>query len=215
MYQPGERWQYNTGALVLSVLVARAAKQPLEDFFRARIFAPLGMEHTGFWLPAEDVARLPGYYGTNPQRGKLELLPLSAPSEWTQPPAFPSGASGLVPTIDDYMAFARLLLNKGVHKDQRLLSEASVALMTTNHLTPQEIEGGGPLLGGRGWGYGMAVTAPSQTSPDAGRYGWEGGYGTFWFNDPDRRLIAILLTQTVDVLFNGTLAEFARLASDA
>ena len=216
MYHPGERWQYNTGALVLSVLVARAAKQPLEDFFRARIFEPLGMQHTAFWLSADDVARLPGYYGTNPQTGKLELLPLSPPNEWSQPPPFPSGASGLVSTVDDYLAFAQLLLNKGVHNDARLLSEASVALMTTNHLTPEQVAGGGPVLGGRGWGYGMAVApAPAQASPNVGRYGWEGGYGTFWFNEADRKLTAILLTQTVDVLFNGTLAEFARLASGA
>ena len=215
MHQPGERWQYNAGSLMLSVLVPRAAGQPLEDFFRTRIFAPLGMTETGFSMPAEHIGRLPSYYMTNFQTGKMELQTLSTPSEWTAPPAFPSGAAGLLSTVDDYLAFARLLLNKGIHKGERLLSEDSVTLMTTNRLTPEEIAGGGPLLAGRGWGYGMAVvTTPDEAWPVPGRYGWDGGYGTSWSNDPNRNLVAIVLTQTSDFLFNGGLAEFGTLTAD-
>jgi len=214
MYQPGERWQYNAGALVLSVLAARASRQPLEDLFRTRIFDPLGMKDTGFWMPAERAGRLPSYYMTNFQTGKLELQTLSPPSEWTEPPAFPAGSAGLLSTVDDYLAFSRLLLNKGVHGGARLLSERSVEFMTTNHLTPEQMAGAGPVLGGRGWGFGMAVaTAPDEVSPVPGRYGWEGGYGTSWFNDPSRNLVAIAMTQTSDFLFNGGLAEFSRLAA--
>jgi CubicO group peptidase (beta-lactamase class C family) len=214
MHQPGEKWQYNAGSLVLSVLVARAAGQPLEDFFRTRIFAPLGMTETGFSMPTEHIDRLPSYYMTNFQTARMELQTLSTPSEWTRPPAFPSGAAGLLSTVDDYLAFARLLLNKGLHNGERLLSEESVTLMTTNHLTPEEIAGGGPLLTGRGWGYGMAVvTTPDAAWPVPGRYGWDGGYGTSWFNDPNRDLVAIVLTQTSDFLFNGGLAEFATLTA--
>ena len=212
MYQPGERWQYNTGSLVLSVLVARASRQPLADFFMTRIFQPLAMNETGFWLSAEKSGRLPSQYQTNFQTGKMELRTLSGPSVWAKPPAFPSGAAGLVSTIDDYLAFARLLLNEGVHKDKRLLSQRSVRLMTTNHLTPEQIAGGGPILGNQGWGFGMAIaTAPDEVSAQPGRYGWNGGYGTFWFNDPTRGLVAIAMTQTSDVLFNGTMTEFAKL----
>jgi CubicO group peptidase (beta-lactamase class C family) len=214
MYQPGERWQYNAGSLVLSVLAARASGQPLEDLFRTRIFEPLGMKDTGFWMPAERTGRLPSYYMTNPQTGKLELQTLSPPSEWTRPPAFPAGSAGLLSTVDDYLAFSLLLLNKGVHRDERLLSERSVNLMTTNHLTPEQMAGGGPALAGRGWGFGMAiVTAPDEVSPVPGRYGWDGGYGTSWFNDPNRNLVAIAMTQTSDFLFNGGLAEFQKLAA--
>src|SRR5256712_4755330 len=176
MYQPGERWQYNTGSLVLSVLVARASRQPLAAFFRARIFEPLGMKDTGFSISAEQSRRLPSYYQTNFQTGKLELQIVSGPSEWTKAPAFPSGAAGLVSTIDDYLAFARMLLNEGVHEDKRLLSERSVRLMTTNHLTPEQMAGGGAVLGGQGWGFCMAVaTAPDEVSTEVGRYGWNGG----------------------------------------
>jgi CubicO group peptidase (beta-lactamase class C family) len=214
MYQPGERWQYNAGALVLSVLAARASDQSLEDLFRTRIFEPLGMKDTGFWMPAEHIGRLPSYYMTNPETGKLEVQALSPPSEWTRPPAFPAGSAGLLSTVDDYLAFSRLLLNRGVHRGGRLLSEQSVELMTTNHLTPEQMAGARPLLAGRGWGFGMAVSvAPDEVSPVPGRYGWDGGYGTSWFNDPNQDLVAIALTQTSDFLFNGGLAEFARLAA--
>ena len=213
MYQPGERWQYNTGSLVLGVLVARASGKPLADFFRTRIFEPLGMKDTAFSVPAEKTGRLPSVYMTNFQTGKMELQTVSGPDVWTKPPPFPSGAAGLVSTIDDYLAFARLLLHEGVHKDRRLLSQRSVRLMTTNRLTPEQMATGGPILGGQGWGLGMAVaTAPDDVSAEPGRYGWNGGYGTFWFNDPNRDLVAIAMTQVSDILFNGTTTEFAKLA---
>jgi CubicO group peptidase (beta-lactamase class C family) len=212
-YQPGERWQYNTGSLVLSVLVARAAEQPLADFFRTRIFEPLGMKETGFSMPAEKTGRLPSNYMTNFATGKMEEQTNSGPGLWTKAPVFPSGAAGLLSTVDDYLVFARLLLNEGIHEGKRLLSQRSVRLMTTNHLTPEQMATGGPLLGGQGWGLGMAVvTTPDEVSSVPGRYGWSGGYGTFWFNDPGRNLVAIAMTQVSDVLFNGTTTEFAKLA---
>jgi CubicO group peptidase (beta-lactamase class C family) len=214
MDQPGERWRYNTGLLVLGVLVARAARRPLGDFLDERIFRPLGMRHTGFWLPAAQAARLPNVYMTNPQTGKLDPLPGSEPSIWSRPPAFPSGAAGLASTIDDYLAFGQLLLNKGVHCGRRLLSTESVRLLTTNHLTPQQLATAGtaPLVG-RGWGYGMAVSVTPDEVSAPGRYGWEGGYGTLWFNDPHRDLTAVAMTQTVDFPFGEIGAEFQRLAA--
>ena len=216
MYQPGERWQYNTGALVLGVLLARASRLPLADFMRARIFGPLGMKDTGFSISAEQSRRLPSFYQTNFATGKLERKTVSEPGLWMAPPVFPSGAAGLVSTIDDYLAFARFLLDRGVHEGRRLLSERSVELMTTSHLTAEQIAGGGPILGRQGWGYLVSVaTVPDEVSAVPGRYGWNGGYGTFWINDPARRLIAIAMSQTTDVLFNGTMTEFAKLAIDS
>jgi CubicO group peptidase (beta-lactamase class C family) len=173
------------------------------------------MKETGFFMPVEDIRRLAGHYMTDPDTGKLELQNLSAPNEWTKPPVFPSGAAGLLSAVDDYLAFARLLLDKGAYEGGRLLSEQSVTLMTTNHLTPDQIADGGLILVGRGWGFGMAVvTAPDDVSAVPGRCGWEGGYGTGWFNDPNRNLVAIAMTQTSDFLFNGGLAEFERHSRD-
>jgi CubicO group peptidase (beta-lactamase class C family) len=213
MSQPGERWQYNVGALVLGVLVARAGGAALGDVLRTRLFEPLGMVDTGFWTTPANTERIPSYYMTDFDTGELKLQPLSAPVEWSNLPVFASGAGGLLSTADDFLAFARLLLNNGTHRGQRLLSTDAVALMTTNRLTPDQIGTAGILLDPKGWGYGMAVAAePDEISTVPGRYGWDGGYGTVWFNDPHRDLIAIALTQTSDFLFNGGRTEFTTLA---
>lgn len=210
MYQPGERWMYNVGSLVLGVLVARAARQPLDVVLRQRIFEPLGMRDTGFSTSVENTRRIPGYY----MGGALQSL--SPPEEWIAPPPFPSGAGGLLSTVDDLLAFGRLLLHKGEYNGVRLLSERSVDLMTSNHLTDAQMATGGPVLNGEGWGYGMAVVVkPDDVSAVPGRYGWSGGYGTAWFNDPHKDLVAIALTQTSDFLWNGALLEFEKLAEAA
>jgi CubicO group peptidase (beta-lactamase class C family) len=214
MYQPGQRWLYNVGSLVLGVLLARVAGEPLEELFRRRIFEPLGMDQTGFWLPAELTRNLPSYYMTDPATGQLQLRPVSSPEEWSKPPVFPSGAGGLVSTVDDFLAFARLLLNQGEHRGKRLLSAPAVELMTTNHLNAEQMATAGPILGGRGWGFGVGVmTQPDTDWPVPGRYGWAGGYGTAWFNDPHRSVVAIAMTQVSDFLWNGGLDEFNRLVA--
>lgn len=215
MYQPGERWQYNAGSLVLGVLVARAAGQPLGTFLRDYLFEPLDMRDTGFVIPVDKVDRLPTEYATDFSTGKLVEMTITGPDVWTTPPPFPSGAAGLLSTLDDYLSFASLLLNRGVHHGRRLLSEAAVDAMTTNHLTPEQIAGGGILLDGQGFGYGMGVSVTSDDVSEPGRYGWSGGYGTTWFNDPNRGRIAIALTQVSDFLFDGGLTEFNRLAVQA
>jgi CubicO group peptidase (beta-lactamase class C family) len=212
MYQPGEHWNYNVGTLVLGVLLARAAGQPLGDLLRERIFEPLGMAETGYWLPEFRARELPGYYMTDPETQTMAERPDTDLAGWSSPPAFPSGSGGLVSTADEYLAFARMLLNKGVHGGSRLLSEKSVELMTSNRLTAAQIATGGQILGGNGWGLGMAVTIESDEVSGPGRYGWSGGYGTTWFNDPAERLTGIALTQVSDFLWNGALAEFGKLA---
>jgi CubicO group peptidase (beta-lactamase class C family) len=202
MYQPGQRWLYNAGSLVLGVLVARAARQSLPEFLQARIFEPLGMRTTGFWLPAEVTRRLPSYYFGGAEQH------VSTPDEWSRPPAFPSGAGGLLSTVDDFLAFGRMLLQGGAP----LLSQQSVEVMTKNQLTPEQIATGGLILGGRGWGFGMGVvTEPDAHWPVPGRYGWSGGYGTAWFNNPHRGIIAMAMTQVSDFLWNGGLDEFEHL----
>jgi CubicO group peptidase (beta-lactamase class C family) len=210
--QPGAEWMYNAGSQLLGVLLARADGRPLDEVLRERVFAPLGMTGTGFWLPAERAAELPGYYLTDPEAGRLTERSVSGPEIWSVPPAFPDGGAGLASTADDFQAFARMLLDGGVHGGTRLLSEQSVAAMTTNHLTPAQIESGGMLLGGSGWGYGLAVTVARDEVSGPGRYGWAGGYGTTWFNDPAEGLVLIVLTQVSDLLWNGAVTEFGRLA---
>jgi CubicO group peptidase (beta-lactamase class C family) len=170
------------------------------------------MTQTGFWLPADRAAELPACYQTDEATGVLTEQTTSGPELWSRPPVFPSGSGGLVSTGDDFLAFARMLLNGGVHGGTRLLSAQSVASMTRNHLTPAQIESGGFLLSGNGWGYGVAVTVADDEVSAAGRYGWSGGFGTTWFNDPNAGLVAIVLSQVGDLLWGGALQEFNRLA---
>jgi CubicO group peptidase (beta-lactamase class C family) len=212
MYQPGERWNYNVGSLVLGVLLARAADQPLGDLLRERLFDPLGMRETGFWLPAKRARQLPKHYRTDFDTQAMSERPETGPEIWSHPPVFPSGSAGLVSTVDEYLTFARMLLDRGVHGGTRLLSEKSVELMSTNHLTPAQIASAGRILGGSGWGLGMAVTVARDEISGPGRYGWSGGYGTTWFNDPNERLIGIAMTQVSDFMWSGALTEFDKLA---
>ena len=122
MHQPGERWMYNTGSDVLGVLIARAAGQPLEMFLRDRLFAPLGMADTGFSVPVSTLDRLATSYWVAPETGALALYDEAVGGQWSRPPAFPSGAGGLVSTIDDYLTFGQMLLNQGKHGSTRILS---------------------------------------------------------------------------------------------
>jgi CubicO group peptidase (beta-lactamase class C family) len=208
MCQPGTRWQYNVGTLVLGVLLARAAGQPLPTLLRERLFEPLGMTDTGFWVPAEKAGDLPACYFQGAEQ------PGTGPRVWITPPEFPSGSGGLVSTVDDFLTFARMLLGGGVHGGMRLLSEESVDLITRNHLTGEQIGSAG-FLNGSGWGLGLAVTVAADEIFGPGRYGWSGGYGTSWFNDPAEGLIAIAMTQVTDFLWSGALTEFSQLAYKA
>ncbi len=141
MHQPGEKWMYNTGSEVLGVLVSRASGQPLETFFRERIFEPLGMNDTSFSVPAANIDRLATSYQVNTKTGALELYDEAKGGQWSRPPAFPSAAGGLVSTIDDYLAFGQMMLNKGKLGKERLLSRPSVETMTTDQLTPEQKAG--------------------------------------------------------------------------
>jgi CubicO group peptidase (beta-lactamase class C family) len=199
MYQPGERWLYSTGSDVLGVLIARASGRPLDAFFRQRIFEPLGMKDTAFSVPAAKLDRLPPSYWANPATGALEIFDNAPNSDYARRPAFLSGAGGLVSTVDDFLAFARMLLNKGAHPRGRILSARSVELMTTDQLTAGQraVSGFFPgFFAKRGWGFGVAVsTQPDEVSAVPGRYGWDGGFGTYWFNDPAKNFVGLLMTQ--------------------
>ena len=125
MHQPGEKWMYHTGSDVLGVLIARASGQPFETFLHERIFEPLGMKDTAFSEPASKLDRLATSYLTNSQNGTLELYDPAGGGHWSRPPAFPSGGGALVSTVDDYLAFGRMMLNQGRHGSGRLLSRTS------------------------------------------------------------------------------------------
>jgi CubicO group peptidase (beta-lactamase class C family) len=197
MAQPGEQWFYTAGSNLQGVLVARIAGMPLSRFMEERIFAPLGIVDTGFWVqPAKQDRLVPAYRGSG---ADLDRYDEPTSSDWGRPPIFEAGDAGLVSTVDDFLAFARMMLSGGKHGGRAILSEASVAAMMTDHLTAHQRAGGAMILGeGHGWGYGLSVVndgAPAEAGPRAGAIGWSGGLGTSWFSDPAEDLTAILLTQ--------------------
>lgn len=195
--QPGERWMYHVSGDLLGALVARVSGQSFGTFLRERVFDPLGMKDTAFHVPAEKVHRLPALYSSNPQTNKLECFEEAAKSAWLSEPGFEMGAGGLVSTIDDYFAFSRMMLNKGRRGGEQILSRATVELMTTDQLTPEQRVGSDIFLGTHsGWGLGMAVAIRrDEIFRTPGRFGWDGGYGTSAYTDPAEGMIGILFTQ--------------------
>jgi CubicO group peptidase (beta-lactamase class C family) len=193
LYQPGERWLYNTGSDVLGVLIARAAGQPLEDFLRTRVFEPLDMVDTGF--STMHVDRLGSCYATDPTTGARSVYDPPR-GQWAVPPAFPSGGGGLISTLDDMHAFGRMLLAGGRLPDgSRLLSGASVAAMTSDHIGADRGAAGPTPDGSQGWGFGVAVQVRrTGLGPTLGSYGWAGGLGSSWGNDPNTNLVGVVLT---------------------
>ncbi|MFH8572409.1 serine hydrolase domain-containing protein [Streptomyces sp. NPDC017993] len=194
LYQPGHAWLYNTCSDILGVLIARVSGRSLPEFFAERLFEPLGMADTGFSVPAADRDRFTSCYRPDAAGG---LEPVDAPDgQWSSTPAFPSGAGGLVSTVDDLHSFARMLLAEGTTDGRRLLSPTSVRQMTTDQLTPSQRDAGALFLEGQGWGYGGSVdVAPVDPWNVPGRYGWVGGTGTAAHLTPSTGAVTILLTQ--------------------
>jgi CubicO group peptidase (beta-lactamase class C family) len=180
--QPGERWLYQSGAQVLGVLASRAAKAPYADVLQERLFGPLGMKDTAFYTTA--TSRLATAY----ERRDGQLVVFDPPDgQWSRPPAFADGGAGLLSSIDDMVAFGRMLMRGG----DPVLKSATVAEMTRNQLTAEQMANVWPgfsFLDDRGWGYGVSIV-------DGDRYTWDGGFGTTWSNVPSRDLTVVVLTQ--------------------
>jgi CubicO group peptidase (beta-lactamase class C family) len=223
-YEPGSRFNYGSSFDVLGVLIARASGKPLPDLLDQRIFTPLGMKDTSFFVPAGKMPRLATNYGMpDPGTGKRPVTDQPGPdSRWAKPPAFPSGAGGLTSTADDYLKFARMLLDKGKLGDTRILSHKSVALMTANYLTPEQRRQ--PFVGldfwaGQGFGLGVSVVddvARQERSPfgfsSAGSFGWPGAFGTWWQADPKEDMIQIFMVQMAAADRRRPLAPFQSLS---
>jgi CubicO group peptidase (beta-lactamase class C family) len=192
MDQPGGQWRYNTSSQVLGVLVARAAGQPAQTFYAEHIFGPLGMNDTGFRVPASELGRLVPCY----QEVGGVLEPFDDDGQWSRPRAFADGGAGLVSTVGDYLSFGQMLLAGGVHRGQRILAPELAAAMTTDQLTPGQRDSAGLILDGRGWGFGLSIIDPPEGTGLKG-YGWNGGFGTAWANDPGEDLVAALCTQVL------------------
>jgi CubicO group peptidase (beta-lactamase class C family) len=192
LHPPGTQWHYSVSTDVLGRLVEVVSGQSLDTFFRTRIFEPLDMDDTMFEVPADEMDRFSTSYTVN-RSGDLVVQDRRADSRFAAPVALLSGGGGLVSTMDDYLRFARMLLNDGAVDGTRLLSPKTVDLMTQNHLDGTFEPG---------WGFGLGVQVATDL-PDAstigseGMYGWSGFASTYFFVDPKEELIGMVWTQLV------------------
>ena len=203
-FDPGARWNYSVSFDVLGVLVERISGMPFPEFLKSRIFQPLGMKDTGFFMPKDKLGRVAALYGYDPA-GKRVAVPFPPPDT---APAFASGGGGLLSTADDYCRFARMLKDLGKLGDTRILSHESVELMTADWLTPEQRKM--PTFGldfwaGQGFGLGMSVVdnVARQSAiafASKGSFGWPGAFGTWWQADPKEDLVMIYLVQNMQDL---------------
>ena len=199
-FQPGSDWQYSVGSDVVGCLVQVIADMPLADFLKQRIFAPLGMADTDFWVPPDKADRLAAMYGSASDVDPV-LIENNAVmnGDARQPTQCPSGGGGLVSTAADYLRFAQMLLNGGQLDGARLVSPLAIKRMTTNAVPREWL----PLrIGMERYGYGFGLgfrvmvdygRANGYSSP--GEYGWAGAASTYFVVDPVEELIILLMTQ--------------------
>jgi CubicO group peptidase (beta-lactamase class C family) len=202
-FSPGDQWNYSVSTDVLGVVVERVSGMALDDFFRQRIFAPLGMVDTAFVLDESRVDRMTDAWQLGGDGG-LSLADRGARSGWRRAGRFLSGGGGLISTTADYHRFARMLLRGGELDGARLLRADTIAAMRANHLpggrdlstlsTSLFSEAG---YAGVGFGLGFAVTqaVPPGTKASIGEFYWGGLFSTFFSIDPVEGVILLFMTQ--------------------
>jgi len=203
VFQPGTEWNYGVSTDVLGRVVEVVSGMSLDEFFRTRIFEPLGMVDTGFFVRDDQQERAARLYGPHPETGRATLSPLEAMA--TQTPRFLSGGGGLWGTAADYLRFCQFLLNRGELDGVRLLGTRTVDYMTQNHLPGDADleEFGRPLFSetsfdGVGFGLGFSVvTDPvkNKVLSSKGEYAWGGAASTAFWCDPAEQITAVFLTQ--------------------
>jgi CubicO group peptidase (beta-lactamase class C family) len=198
-YQPGELFHYGHSTDVLGFLIGRVEGKPLRQVLQERIFAPLGMMDTDFWLPHDKRSRLASLYRYDAAAGGLIKV---EPEMYDTPPAYTPGGGGLMSSAPDYHRFARMLLDEGAHDGGRLLQPETVRLMRTNRLTDAQRQvpfAGMPLWQKSGFGLGLSIAEDPVDNPYAcgapGSITWPGIFGTWWQADPVHDLIMIYLIQ--------------------
>lgn len=199
LYQPGTAWRYSVAVDVLGYLVQVISGKPFADFLEERIFKPLGMVDTNFYVPQSKLNRFSAVYEPR-EGGGIKVMDAPSTSDYLNPMRFPSGGGGLVSTAPDYLRFTQMLLNRGELDGIRLISPKTVELMTMNHiptpLLPLQI--GEWAINGYGFGLGFNVVLnPAQAGMigTIGAFGWGGAANTEFWVDPQEQLIGILMTQ--------------------
>ena len=201
LYQPGTRWVYSVSVDIQGYLVEKLSGKTFPEFLRTRLFEPLGMIDTAFYVPAEKLPRVATIYAYD--KTKAGLAPAPGEMPITTLPGLPSGGGGLYSTAADYFRFAQMLLNRGEYDGERILKKATVDMMRTNVLSEQVLNsksgiGQAQFSAAQGFGYDFAVVL----DPDAakrqvgkGSYWWWGIAGTWFWIDPTNDVIGIGIIQ--------------------
>ena len=213
LYQPGTTWNYGRSFDVLAYIVEIVSGMPFDEFIYKRIFKPLKMDDTGFYVPANKIDRVASVYSPA-DSGNIEVIQDSVVNNVWVKPKFLSGNGGLLSTANDYMIFCQMLLNKGTYKGVRILKSTTVDLLTSDHITNEvmpEDDFFGGLLSGMGFGFGVAVCNrqnASGSNKNIGSYWWSGSANTYFYIDPKADLILILMTQFVPNYYYPIFDEF-------
>ena len=193
LHQPGERFTYGLSVDVLGRLIEVLSGQSLDEYLRQRLFLPLGMKDTYFYLPADKQARLAELYTENASQQTVPMQPIGrmVPNYPKAKGTYFSGGAGLSSTIDDYARFLQMMLNNGTYQGHQLLKPATVALITQNQM-------GAVSQGGNKFGLGFSITTPENAKVpglSAGSYEWGGIFGTTYWVDPQQKLVGLIYTQ--------------------
>ncbi len=197
-FQPGSQWQYSVAIDVLGRLVEVVSGQTLEEFFAKRIFTPLKMIDTGFFVPEDKLGRFTKVYQHTAEEGLKPLPHEQAYERYAKDKnRMLSGGGGLVSTASDYMRFAQMLANGGELEGVRILSRKTVELMSSNQLPDTISSLPWTKLQGHGYGFAVSVLTDMAKSPTIGTngdYGWDGAASTYFRIDPQENLVILLMT---------------------
>jgi CubicO group peptidase (beta-lactamase class C family) len=201
LYQPGEGWVYSVSVDIQGYLVEKLSGKPFADFLRERIFVPLGMKDTGFYVPADKLDRVAAVYQGDANPG---ATPMPRDPGISQPPGAPSGGGGLYSTAGDYLRFAQMVLNGGELNGVRLVAPSSIELMRTNHISDEVKNarkfgiGFYQMQPGLGFGYDFAILEdPLKLGSTAGKgtFLWDGIAGTWFWIDPTNDVVFVGMVQ--------------------
>ncbi|HNW68848.1 MAG TPA: serine hydrolase domain-containing protein [Bacteroidales bacterium] len=213
LYQPGTTWNYGRSFDVLAYIVEVVSGMPFDEFISKRIFKPLKMDDTGFYVPADKLDRVSSVYAPA-DSGNIQVILDSVVNNVSAKPTFLSGNGGLLSTANDYMIFCQMLLNKGTYNGVSILKSATVDSLTSDHITNEVMPDDdffGDLLSGMGFGFGVAVRNrqnASGSNENIGSYWWSGSANTYFLIDPKEDLILILMTQFVPNYYYPVFNEF-------
>jgi CubicO group peptidase (beta-lactamase class C family) len=223
LHQPGEGWNYSISTDVLARLVEVVSGRRFDEFLRERIFEPLDMVDTGFWVPDYDLHRLATVYSVE-RNGRLKAVDTAVSSPYSRERTYLSGSAGLASTPIDFYRFAQMLLSGGEWGGVRILQPETVALMTRNHLPESLLPYRMPwrhvqhYTDGCGFGLGVRVVLDLEAwglPGSVGEYGWAGATNTYVWIDPVQEMVLLLFTQLVPFMHWPLDREFKRLVYEA